>query len=340
MFANFQDWTASASISKSGLRRCRTFFVQPQPQATPGHPISTRILRVSYCVPSRRVQQHVFSESAGVSLNHYQINPTAINPFCIPKVTLSHLGLSFTLPLKWTSGAIWLIPGNGTSTWPILSSPASLACQDHNMDGREAQNSKKVTSRPTTTQSALQSTPPLLCTMQKIFRRTLLAERQAERRLAKRKEKNVKTWLKNNNEQTAYMKKQESLLKKTARVWRREDYELGSLAPKRDVGALKASYGTFDPQISQGPILYRPDMEDKLAPWGGKYLNLRERDRVVLLEGHDKGKVGKISKIDRSRAEVTVEGLNMVCLCFPVSNSLPFLVIDLLNTNFHPPDWH
>ncbi|CAG8949506.1 hypothetical protein HYFRA_00007736 [Hymenoscyphus fraxineus] len=154
--------------------------------------------------------------------------------------------------------------------------------------------------------------------MQKVvFRRTLMAERQAARRLAKRKEENVKTWLKNNNEQVAQMKRAQSMLKKQARVWRREDYELGPLAPKRDVGDVKNTYGSIPAELSQGPSLYKPDRDEKLALWGGKYLNITTGDRVVLLQGPDKGKVGKISSIDKERAEVVVEGLNLAYIAIP-----------------------
>ncbi|CAG8976502.1 hypothetical protein HYALB_00005999 [Hymenoscyphus albidus] len=154
--------------------------------------------------------------------------------------------------------------------------------------------------------------------MQKVvFRRTLMAERQAARRLAKRKEDNVKTWLKNNNEQTAQLKRAQSMLKKQARVWRREDYELGPLAPKRDVGDLKNTYGSIPSELSQGPSLYKPDRDEKLAPWGGRYLNITTGDRVVLLQGPDKGKVGKISSIDKERAEVVVDGLNLAYIAIP-----------------------
>jgi ribosomal protein L24 len=42
-------------------------------------------------------------------------------------------------------------------------------------------------------------------------------------------------------------------------------------------------------------------------------LNIVKGDRVVLLEGRDKGKIGKITNVDTKRVECTVEGLNMVC---------------------------
>lgn len=56
-------------------------------------------------------------------------------------------------------------------------------------------------------------------------------------------------------------------------------------------------------------------MKERLEvnPEGGRYANIVEGDRVVLLEGRDKGKIGKVLSLDRQRQEVTVEGLNLVC---------------------------
>jgi large subunit ribosomal protein L24 len=63
----------------------------------------------------------------------------------------------------------------------------------------------------------------------------------------------------------------------------------------------------------RGPTLTTPERRDALKDVGGRYLTLVKGDRVVLLEGRDKGKIGKITATDRIRAECTVEGLNMVC---------------------------
>lgn len=99
---------------------------------------------------------------------------------------------------------------------------------------------------------------------------------------------------------------------KTARAVRREDWELGPLAPKRDAGEQKDTYGTLSALRMQGRQL---SMEERLElnPTGGRYPTIVAQDRVVLLEGRDKGKIGKIVSVDRKRQECTVEGLNMVC---------------------------
>jgi large subunit ribosomal protein L24 len=149
--------------------------------------------------------------------------------------------------------------------------------------------------------------------MQKVIRRTILAEKQAARRLAKRRESAEREKAKINREQNAFIRKDATKEIKQRRAERREDWELGPLAPRRDVGDLKETYGTVSTQRMRGPILdYRARWE-ALKAVGGRYLTLVKGDRVVLLEGRDKGKIGKISSTDRRRAECTVEGLNMVC---------------------------
>lgn len=102
---------------------------------------------------------------------------------------------------------------------------------------------------------------------------------------------------------------------KENRLVRREDWELKELAPKRDVGSQVDTYGSIKAQFIEQPEMRRQDVLKILDLWGGKkHLNIREGDRVVVVEGRDKGKIGQVQKIDKQRAEVTCEGLNMVCL--------------------------
>jgi large subunit ribosomal protein L24 len=149
--------------------------------------------------------------------------------------------------------------------------------------------------------------------MQKVIRRTILAERQAARRHAKRKETATQEWAKSNREQNTFIRRDITKDIKQRRAERREDWELGPLAPRRDVGDSKDTYGTISTQRMRGPLLEYPERKEALKSMGGRYLTLAKGDRVVLLEGRDKGKIGKISTIDSKRVECTVEGLNMVC---------------------------
>ena len=149
--------------------------------------------------------------------------------------------------------------------------------------------------------------------MQKVLRRTVLAEKQAARRLSKKRDKKRFEAAKGNREQNAFFRRDVAKEIKQRRFERREDWELGPLAPRRDVGDKKDTFGTVSTQRMRGPTLTTPERRDALKDVGGRYLTLVKGDRVVLLEGRDKGKIGKITSTDRIRAECTVEGLNMVC---------------------------
>lgn len=43
-----------------------------------------------------------------------------------------------------------------------------------------------------------------------------------------------------------------------------------------------------------------------------KDLHVKNGDRVIIIAGKDKGKIGNIKKVDRKTGRVTVEGVNMV----------------------------
>ncbi|KAG4438407.1 hypothetical protein IFR05_006113 [Cadophora sp. M221] len=153
--------------------------------------------------------------------------------------------------------------------------------------------------------------------MQKVFRHTVLAERQAARRSAKRTDLKFRAKWKNENDQNIYHRKDEVKHLKDARVARREDYEMGPLAPRRDVGDLKDTYGTVNSNRMRGRPLHGKEKWDILNFWGGKFLNIVKGDRVVILEGRDKGKIGTLTDIDIKRAECRVEGLNMMEISVP-----------------------
>ena len=44
----------------------------------------------------------------------------------------------------------------------------------------------------------------------------------------------------------------------------------------------------------------------------GKKLHIREGDTVVVMSGKDKGKTGKVLRVDRKSQKVFVEGLNII----------------------------
>jgi large subunit ribosomal protein L24 len=162
--------------------------------------------------------------------------------------------------------------------------------------------------------------------MQKVIRRTILAEKQAARRLRKRKDIQQRERQKTIREQNAFTRREVMQGLKSRRFERREDWELGPLAPRRDVGNKKDTFGAVSTQLLKGPVLTVAEREEKLKDWGGSRLNLSRLnlvtgDRVVLLEGRDKGKIGKVTATDKYRAECTVQGLNMVGTTSPPSRT-------------------
>ncbi|KAK0107093.1 hypothetical protein ONS95_003800 [Cadophora gregata] len=153
--------------------------------------------------------------------------------------------------------------------------------------------------------------------MQKVFRRTILAEKQVARRATKRTQKKLRDKWSNQRDQNNYHRKDEIKTIKDARLARREDYELGPLAPRRDVGTNKDTYGTVSLTRMHGRPLHGKERSDILDFWGGKFLNIQVGDRVVILEGRDKGKIGKIKDINTKSADCTIEGLNMMDIHLP-----------------------
>ncbi|CCU78241.1 unnamed protein product [Blumeria hordei] len=153
--------------------------------------------------------------------------------------------------------------------------------------------------------------------LQKILRRSTMAKNQVARRLAKQKAKEERDQRKSDREGAFHHYRLHKDLVSKERLARREDWELAGLAPKRDVGNQKETYGAVDGQLIQGPKLTKEQSEERMKDFGGRFLSLSIGDRVVLLEGRDKGKIGKVIKIDRDRAECTVEGLNLIDVKLP-----------------------
>lgn len=150
--------------------------------------------------------------------------------------------------------------------------------------------------------------------MQKVIRRTLLAEKQAARQLARRQRRNELDEFYQRRDRTQQWGAENLRRIKENREVRREDWELGELAPKRNVGSQAETYGSIGAQFSQEPVARRKEILEILDIWGGKkHLNITAGDRVVVISGPDKGKIGKVNRVDKQRAEVECDGLNMVC---------------------------
>lgn len=140
--------------------------------------------------------------------------------------------------------------------------------------------------------------------MQKVLRRTALAERQALRRRKIRRSKYASEKQVLDLQEAIVHKRSILQSLKDARITRREDWQLGPLAPKRDVGTKKDTYGTSDTRKLRG--LELPESE-RVKNWP-----IAAGDRVVLVEGRDKGKIGVVESIRKETNELTVKGLNIV----------------------------
>ena len=93
---------------------------------------------------------------------------------------------------------------------------------------------------------------------------------------------------------------------RSSRLMRREDRDLGPLAPRRDVGAGAETYGTVGERIVKGVKTVGK----------GKDYGIREGDRVVVVGAgeRDRGRIGEVEEVRNGMGEVVVRGINMVCL--------------------------
>jgi large subunit ribosomal protein L24 len=125
------------------------------------------------------------------------------------------------------------------------------------------------------------------------------AEQQAKKFAAKKARRKV---IADNSEQS----RERNSLIRAARVARREDWQLGLLAPRRDVGEGAETYGTVGKKLVEGVKKRRPDKKD----WG-----IRTGDRVVVTGTweREKGRIGEVAEVKSEKGEVVVKGLNLVC---------------------------
>ncbi|MCJ1287003.1 hypothetical protein MMC26_006350 [Xylographa opegraphella] len=123
--------------------------------------------------------------------------------------------------------------------------------------------------------------------MQKLLRRTALVKRQAAKKAVARQGKSDSDdrKLRLNEQKIINISVRHDT--RAARLVRREDWLLGPLAPKRDVGSAKETYGTLDARRLQSVDKAKHQIKD----WG-----IVEGDRVVVVQdGHrEKGNIGKV----------------------------------------------
>ncbi|KAK9778817.1 putative KOW motif-containing protein [Seiridium cardinale] len=157
--------------------------------------------------------------------------------------------------------------------------------------------------------------------MQKILKRVATAERVAAKRKAAR---DRQAWNKERFEEqdeVTYQRAQMAADIGRAKRAIKDDWHLGPNAPNINVGENGSTHGAISEARYQMSITLKDYQKEARCAWlgGSKNLNLVEGDRVVLLEGPDKGKIGKVTSVQKDKMEVIVEGLNKSNVRMPVA---------------------
>lgn len=141
--------------------------------------------------------------------------------------------------------------------------------------------------------------------MQKLIRRSALSRRQAERRVKAVGEKIATDEHRRRQREQAHYYTALSKDVRAERVARREDWVMGPIAPKRDVGKDAGQYGTLNAQRLK---------ESEKREW--KNYGIVPGDRVVIVKkGHrDQGKIGVVKEVTEKAETCKIERLNVVSI--------------------------
>lgn len=108
----------------------------------------------------------------------------------------------------------------------------------------------------------------------------------------------------------------------------KEDWQLGPLRPNRAIGQGADKYGAMTtmrmqkPEIPTRSVKNRNDFRERkglqpeypLVVDDKKYFPIVKDDRVVVLKGKDKGKIGVVQELIGRTHEVIIKDINMVCI--------------------------
>ncbi|KAK1994016.1 KOW domain-protein domain-containing protein-containing protein [Colletotrichum falcatum] len=172
--------------------------------------------------------------------------------------------------------------------------------------------------------------------MQKLIKRTAQAEKQVARRIKKRAR------AEGGREKAERFRDQRNQLTelnrdvKTARLVRQEKWTLGPLAPRRDVFD---SYGAVQTNRQSRSTPLKPEEVEARCAWAGglQYLNIAVNDRVVLLEGPDKGKIDRIASINLEHGTVTLKDIAKITVSVPETFRKGLDAPASQNTSMHIP---
>ena len=149
---------------------------------------------------------------------------------------------------------------------------------------------------------------PSTCSKMEALKRTrAVAIRNVKRRAARQTDAVQSDIRFNTKEQLKNQNASKMMHVKNEKKHRREDWEVGPrLAPRRDVGSLAEKYATVDQSIMQ-------PLDKSMRDRKGVRTWLAEGDRVVLLEGKDKGKIGRVDSVNEDSQTVRLRSMNLVC---------------------------
>ena len=156
--------------------------------------------------------------------------------------------------------------------------------------------------------------------MQKVIRATERAKTQATRKLTAQKAHNRILNRKLRYEEQKHINAEVRSRIMAARIARREDWLMGPLAPRRDVGTSKDTYGTVS--VKQMRAVAKEKSERK--EWC-----IREGDRVAIIapKHREAGKIGVVKEVRAEADECMIEGLNLV------SFALFFVLVSVWSLN-------
>ncbi|KAL9030011.1 MAG: hypothetical protein Q9196_001825 [Gyalolechia fulgens] len=141
--------------------------------------------------------------------------------------------------------------------------------------------------------------------MQKLLKRTAQVEKQAARRNRITRSKNASDTRRLLLLQQTLRDKARRELYVSARQAQKEDWLLGPLAPRRDVGDKAETYGTV-------PLRMVENVEKMDGEW--KKWGIREGDRVCVVgaKERDHGKIGIVRDVKEKAESCKVQGINLI----------------------------
>lgn len=140
--------------------------------------------------------------------------------------------------------------------------------------------------------------------MQRILNRKLLARNQALKGSRRQAEKQVSKDNRKARQEAMMTARLERSSVKSERINRREDWMLGPLAPNRAAGKDGGGYGMLSFSSTTLPFVAPSHREE--------YFNFAAEDRVVVVKGRERGKIGKVKETNEERQSLMLTNVNMV----------------------------